>query len=109
MVTFYREAGGPEQSSANNYLWAPPGTISTTIQCGSVKFPQNRYQGNREAYWRFLKGTGLIHSAAHSANVSFQEFTKSSWIGLFDLERVSQAPHSGQNTHEGVLTIDIRG
>ena len=52
MVTFYRTDGGPAGSAANNQLWAPPDTISTTIQCGSIKFPQNRYEGNREAYWR---------------------------------------------------------
>ena len=96
-------------ASATNYLWAPPDTISTTVQCGSVKYLQNKYEGLNEAYWRYLKGIGLVHSAAHSANVSFHEFTKASFQSHFDLERVPQAPHSGQNTHEGVLTIDIRG
>ena len=96
-------------ASATNYLWAPPDTISTTVQCGSVKFPQNRYEGLKEAYWRYLKGLGLVHSAAHSANVSFHEFSKASFQSHFDLERCPQAPHQGQNTHEGVLTLDIRG
>jgi len=109
MVTFYKKTGGPASSSATNYLWAPPDTISTTIQCGSIKFPQNRYQGLKEAYWRYLKGMGLVHSSAHSANVTFHEFSKASFQSHFDLERVPNAPHSGQNTHEGVLTVDIRG
>ena len=109
MVTFYRKTGGPASSSATNYLWAPPDTISTTIQCGSVKYPQNRYQGLKEAYWRYLKGLGLVHSSAHAANVTFHEFTKASFQVHMDLERVPNAPHSGANTHEGVLTIDIRG
>jgi len=109
MVTFYKKTGGPASASATNYLMAPPDTISTTIQCGSIKFPQNRYQGLKEAYWRYLKGLGLVHSSAHSANVSFHEFAKSSFQSHFDLERVPNAPHSGQNTHEGVLTVDIRG
>ena len=109
MVTFYRPDGGPSGSAQTNYLWAPPDSISTTIQCGSVKFPKNRCESLKEAYWRYLKGIGLVHSAAHSANVSFHEFSKASFQSHFDLERVPQAPHSGQNTHEGVLTIDIRG
>jgi len=109
MVTFYRKAGGPQSSSATNYLMAPPDTISTTIQCGSLKYPQNRYQGLKEAYWRYLKGLGLVHSSAHAANVTFHEFSKASFQSHFDLERVPNAPHSGANTHDGVLTIDIRG
>jgi len=109
MVTFYKKAGGPQSSSANNYLWAPPDTISTTIQCGSLKFPQNRYSGLKEAYWRYLKGMGLVHSSAHAANVTFHEFSKASFQSHFDLERVPNAPHSGANTHEGVLSIDCRG
>ena len=109
MVTFYKKAGGPQSSSATNYLFAPPDTISTTIQCGSLKYPQNRYQGLKEAYWRYLKGMGLVHSSAHAANVTFHEFSKASFQSHFDLERVPNAPHSGANTHDGVLSIDIRG
>ena len=88
---------------------APPDTISTTIQCGSLKFPQNRYQGLKEAYWRYLKGLGLVHSSAHAANVTFHEFSTASFQAHYDLERVANASHSGANTHEGVLTIDCRG
>ena len=99
MVTFYKKEGGPQSSSATN----------TTIQCGSLKYPQNRYAGLKEAYWRYLKGLGLVHSSAHAANVTFHEFSKASFQSHFDLERVPNAPHSGANTHEGVLTIDIRG
>ena len=56
MVTFYRPDGGPTGSSETNYMWAPPDTISTTVQCGSVKFPQNRYDGLKEAYLAILEG-----------------------------------------------------
>jgi len=108
MVTFYKKAGGPASSSATNYLMAPPKDISTTIQCGSLKFPQNRYSGLKEAYWRYLKGMGIVHSSAHAANVTFHEFSTARVPAHFDLERVANAPHSGANTHEGVLTIDIR-
>ena len=109
MVTFFKSTGGPTSASPTNYLMAPPNTISTTIQCGSLKFPQNRYSGLKEAYWRYLKGMGIVHSSAHAANVNFHEFSHSSFQAHFDLERVANANHSGANTHEGVLTIDARG
>ena len=109
LVTFYKKTGGPTSASPTNYLMAPPDTISTTIQCGSLKFPQNRYSGLKEAYWRYLKGMGIIHSSAHASNVNFHEFSKASFQAHYDLERVANANHSGANTHEGVLTVDIRG
>lgn len=109
VISFFRPDGGPSGSSQTNYLWSPPDTISTTLQCGSYKMPQNRYEGRVEHYYRYLKGLGLIHSAAHSANVSFFEFGQGSFQALFDLKKISQAPHSGLSTHEGVLSIDIRG
>ena len=52
---------------------------------------------------------GIVHSSAHAANVNFHEFSHSSFQAHFDLERVANANHSGANTHEGVLTVDIRG
>ena len=71
--------------------------------------PQNWYEGRVEHYYRYLKALGLIHSAAHSANVSFFEFGHASFQTVFDLERVPNAPHSGLSTHDGVLSLDIRG
>ena len=52
-------------------------------------------------------GTGSLRGSLRERLVP--RVLHSSFQAHFDLERVPNSPHSGQNTHEGVLTVDIRG
>ena len=97
-----------------NTFRAPGADFESFIQIGSTKYPQNVYGqapngGLKEHYYRFLKGTGLLYSAAHAANTSFEAYGTRSLQLLFDLEKVPQSAHSGMSTHEATVTIHMKG
>ena len=83
-------------------------TIEGWIQVGAEKWPSTSYKGVREFYWRYLKALGYSGSGHHSTSNSITKFGASSFIMIFDLERV-QTAFSGMNTHGGNLTVSLKG
>ena len=77
--------------------------LTLQIQLGSTEYPQRPVRGYSEAYYRLLRGLGILSSQAHSLAVSKKDFGSNSFALVTDCEKVSTVQSSGMNV-QGVET-----
>ena len=74
--------------------------LQLQIQLGSTEYPQRPVRGYAEAYYRLLRGLGILSSQAHSIAVSKKDFDTNSFCLATDCEKVSTVQSSGQSVQE---------
>ena len=96
-----------------NYFPALGSTaLESWIQVGTTRYPQGQYgPGLRSHYFRMCKGLGQLTSGFHTMSNTLESFSDDSMIIVFDLEKLGGggSAMSGLNTHNGNMTINLKG
>ena len=107
--SFYREGTEKTLKMCNNHYLPSQTTLKTRVQLGEARYPDILDNGREVHFHRLLHAMGAINNVSHAPCMTDTTFATNRFIGCQDFEILPSMDHSGVNSFNSQLTLNLEG